>query len=92
LLDCSGVTDPKDTDGDGRGDCAEAYDTDGNGLILFPTDGLNAVRAALLPPGAGLGQFGRDGDFDVDGNNGVLFPTDALSGVKASLLPSFCVP
>jgi hypothetical protein len=92
LLDCAAVADPKDTDADGVGDCGEAYDTNGDGVVLFPTDGVNAVKASLLAAGAGAGQFGRDGVFDVDGNNVILFPSDGLSGVKAALVAGFCAP
>jgi hypothetical protein len=92
LLDCSTVTDSQDTDGDGMGDCQEVYDTDGNGAALFPSDGLNAVKVALLPAGLGAGFFGKDGAFDFNGDDALLFPTDGLNGVKAALLPAFCTP
>jgi hypothetical protein len=92
LVDCSTVADAQDSDADGKGDCAEAYDSNGDGAVLFPSDGVNAVRAALLGSGTGPGTFGKDGDFDVNGDNAILFPTDGLNGVKAALLPAFCTP
>jgi hypothetical protein len=82
----------QDSDGQGAGDCQEAYDTNGDGAVLFPTDGLNAVKASLLPAGTGAGQFGKDGAFDFNGDDALLFPTDGLNGVKAALLPAFCTP
>jgi hypothetical protein len=82
----------QDTDSDGQGDCQEVYDTNGDGAVLFPTDGLNAVKATLLPAGVGAGFFGKDGDFDFNGDDALLFPTDGLNGVKAALLPAFCTP
>jgi hypothetical protein len=68
---CKWGTDPKivDSDGDGKGDCIEACDTDGNGLCGFGDDALNSARATLLPAGTGTGKFGKDGDFDLNGNN-----------------------
>jgi hypothetical protein len=88
LLDCSTVPDTQDTDADGKGDCIEVYDTDGNGAALFPSDGLNAVKATLLTTSS----FGKDGAFDFNGDDALLFPTDGLNGVKAALLPAFCTP
>jgi hypothetical protein len=68
---CKWGTDPNvvDSDGDGKGDCIEACDTDGNGLCGFGDDALNSARATLLPAGIGAGKFGKDGDFDLNGNN-----------------------
>jgi hypothetical protein len=70
----------------------EVYDSDGNYVVLFPTDGLNAAKAALLPTGVGPGLFGKDGAFDFNGDDAILFPTDGINGVKAALLPAFCTP
>jgi hypothetical protein len=87
LLDCSSVLNPRDTDGDGRDDCKEAFDNDGNGQVLFPTDAQNTVKAALLAPTG----FGKDGAFDSDGNNAILFPTDAINILKVALTtPPLC--
>jgi hypothetical protein len=58
-----------DSDGDTLGDCTEAVDTDGNGIIDFGGDAINSARATLLPAGTGPGKFGKDGDFDLNGNN-----------------------
>jgi hypothetical protein len=68
---CKWGTNPNivDSDGDGKGDCIEACDTDGNGLCGFGDDALNSARATLLPAGTGTGKFGKDGDFDLNGNN-----------------------
>jgi hypothetical protein len=60
--------------------------------VLFPTDGLNAIKASTLPAGTGPNQFGKDGDFDFDGNDAILYPSDGLNGVKAALDPAFCTP
>ena len=66
---CKRGTDPavQDSDGDTLGDCTEAVDTNGNGVILgdFGGDALNSARATLLD----AGKFGKDGDFDLNGNN-----------------------
>jgi hypothetical protein len=82
---CKWGTDPTkvETDGDGIGDCIEAVDTDGNGVIDFGSDTLNSARATLLDPAA----FGKDGDFDLDGNNVVAgdFGADTLTVARMSL-------
>ena len=83
---CKWGTDPTkvDTDNDGIGDCKEAVDTDGNGIVDFGGDALNSARAALLPAGVGPGKFGKDGDFDLNGNDVVAgdFGADTLTVAK----------
>jgi hypothetical protein len=76
-----------DTDGDGLGDCREAADTNGDTVVLFPTDAINAVKVALLASGA----MGRDGVFDLNADGAILFPTDAVSAVKAALVAGSCL-
>jgi hypothetical protein len=88
---CKWGTDPNfaDSDGDGIGDCTEAVDTNGNGIILgdFGGDALNSARATLLPAGVGPGKFGKDGDFDLNGNNVLSgdFGADTLTTAKMTL-------
>jgi hypothetical protein len=88
---CKWGTDPavQDSDGDTLGDCTEAVDTNGNGVILgdFGGDGLNSARAALLPAGVGAGKFGKDGDFDLNGNGIVAgdFGADTLETARFTL-------
>jgi hypothetical protein len=89
---CKWGTDPTkvDTDGDTVGDCVEAVDTDGNGIILgdFGADALNSARATLLPAAA----FGKDGDFDLNGNNVIMgdFGTDTLETARFTLGIKVC--
>jgi hypothetical protein len=83
---CKWGTDPTkvDTDGDTKGDCIEAVDTDGNGLVDYGGDAINSARATLLPAGIGPGKFGKDGDFDLNGNNQLSgdFGTDTITTAK----------
>jgi hypothetical protein len=85
---CKWGTNPAvvDTDGDGRGDCKEAADADGNGVVDFVADTIYYAKAALLPPAL----FGKDGDFDIDGNNLVNFVGDVLEEAKFGLLTGLC--
>jgi hypothetical protein len=88
---CKWGTNPSivDSDNDGIGDCTEAVDTNGNGIILgdFGSDGLNSARATLLPAGVGAGKFGKDGDFDLNGNMVVEgdFGADTLTTARMTL-------
>ena len=84
---CKWGTDPAkvDTDADGKGDCKETVDTDGNGIVDFGTDALNSARAALVPAGVGAGKFGKDGDFDLDGNGVIDFGGDTLTVARFAL-------
>jgi hypothetical protein len=88
---CKWGTDPNvvDSDGDTRGDCTEAVDTNGNGIILgdFSADALNSARAAVLPAGTGPGHFGKTMDFDLNGNGLILgdFGADTLTTAKMTL-------
>jgi hypothetical protein len=83
---------PQDSDGDGIGDCIEAADTDGNGLVDFGGDAINSARATLLPAGVGAGKFGKDGDFDLNGNNVLAgdFGADTLTVAKIAFKISVC--
>jgi streptogramin lyase len=87
---CKWGTDPTviDSDGDGRGDCQEAADVDGNGVVNYGGDAIDVAKAALLPcPGSTC--FGKDGDFDIDGNSVVDF-ADALQVAKFALISGLC--
>jgi hypothetical protein len=74
-----------DSNLDGWGDCVEAVDTDGNGVLDFGSDALNSARAALLPAGIGPGTFGKTMDFDLDGNGIIDFGADTLTVARMSL-------
>jgi hypothetical protein len=69
-----------DSDGDTKGDCIEAVDTDGNGIVDYGSDAINSARATLLSPAA----FGKDGDFDLNGNNVIMgdFGADTITTAK----------
>ena len=69
-LDTSG-----DSDGDGKKDCVEANDTNGDGVQNFPGDTLNSARAAA-------GVIGRTLDFDLNGDGVVTFPGDTILSAK----------
>jgi len=85
---CKWGTNPAvlDSDGDTLGDCKEAADVDGNGVVNFPGDVIAYAKAAMLAPAA----FGRDGDFDIDGNNVINFPGDVIEEAKFGLLTGLC--
>jgi len=85
---CKWGTNPAvlDSDGDALGDCQEAADVDGNGVVNFTGDVIYYAKAALLAPAA----FGRDGDFDIDGNNVINFTGDVIQEAKFGLLPGLC--
>jgi hypothetical protein len=88
---CKWGTNPNivDSDGDTLGDCTEAVDTNGNGIILgdFSADALNSARATLLPAGVGPGRFGKTMDFDLNGNGIVAgdFGVDTLETDRFTL-------
>jgi hypothetical protein len=77
---------PQDSDGDGRGDCKEAADVDGDGAVTFVGDVIYYAKAALLTPSA----FGKDGDFDIDGNNVINFVGDVIQEAQFGLLAGVC--
>jgi len=89
---CKWGTNPNviDSDGDTIGDCVEAVDTNGNGIILgdFGADALNSARATLLSPTA----FGKDGDFDLNGNNVLAgdYGADTLETARFTLGVKVC--
>ena len=70
-------TDPKsiDTDRDGKGDCVEAADIDGNGVANFPGDTIAIAKAAN-------GIIGKTQDFDFNHDGVVNFPGDAVNHAK----------
>ena len=67
-----------DSDGDGKKDCTEANDTDGNGFQNFTGDTINSAKAAL-------GLIGKTMDFDLDGNGLVSFTGDTILSAKMAL-------
>jgi hypothetical protein len=93
---CKWGTDPnnQDSDSDGNlvtgpilgtgGDCVEAVDYDGNGIVDFGGDAIASAKATLLPAGTGTGKFGKDGDFDLNGNNTLSgdFGSDTITVAK----------
>jgi hypothetical protein len=72
---------------DADGDCIEAADTDGNGVVDFGGDALNSARATLLAAGVGAGKFGKTMDFDLNGNGIVAgdFGVDTLETARFTL-------
>jgi hypothetical protein len=85
---CKWGTNPAlvDSDGDTLGDCKEAADVDGNGVVSFTGDVIYYAKAALLPPAT----FGQDGDFDIDGNNNLNFTGDVIQEAKFGLIAGLC--
>ena len=85
---CKWGTNPNviDSDGDTLGDCKEAADVDGNGVVSFTGDVIYYAKAALLPPAT----FGQDGDFDIDGNNTLNFTGDVIQEAKFGLIAGLC--
>jgi subtilisin family serine protease len=77
---------PQDSDGDGRGDCKEAADVNGDGVVDFVADTIYYAKAALLP----LALFGKDGDFDLNGDGVIDFGADVLQEAKFALFPGIC--
>ena len=77
---CGWGTNPAvvDSDVDSRGDCKEAADVDGNGVLNFTGDAIAYAKAALLPPSS----FGKGGDFDIDKNGTVNFVGDVIQVLK----------
>jgi hypothetical protein len=85
---CKWGTNPAvlDSDADTLGDCREAADVDGNGVVNFPGDVIAYAKAILLSTAA----FGQDGDFDIDGNNALNFPGDVIQEAKFGLIAGLC--
>jgi hypothetical protein len=75
-----------DSDGDGLGDCMEAADVDGNGILDFGKDTMYYAKAALLPSAS----FGKTMDFDLDKNGVVDFGGDLLQEARFALFPGLC--
>jgi len=75
-----------DSDGDGKGDCKEAADVDGNGLVNFVGDTIYYAKAALLPPAS----FGKTMDFDIDKNGLVDFVGDVMQEARFALITGLC--
>ena len=75
-----------DSDGDTLGDCTEAADVDGNGVVSFVGDTIYYAKAALLAPSA----FGQDGDFDINGDNTLNFTGDVIQEAQFALTDGLC--
>jgi hypothetical protein len=75
-----------DSDGDGLGDCKEAADVNGDGIVDFVGDTLYYARAALLPRAS----FGRTMDFDINKDGLVDFGGDVIQETKFALFPELC--
>ena len=85
---CKWATNPAvlDSDADTLGDCKEAADVDGNGVVNFPGDVIAYAQAILLSTAT----FGQDGDFDIDGNNVLNFPGDVIQEAKFAFISGLC--
>jgi len=75
-----------DSDGDTHGDCKEAADVNGDGLMNFVGDTIYYAKAALLPPAS----FGKTMDFDIDKNGTVDFVGDVIQEAKFALIAGLC--
>jgi hypothetical protein len=75
-----------DSDGDTRGDCKEAADVDGNGLVNFVGDTMYYAQAILLPPAS----FGKTMDFDINKNGLVDFVGDVMLEAQFALITGMC--
>jgi hypothetical protein len=77
---CGWGTNPTvvNSDGDTLGDCKEAADVDGNGVLDFTGDIMAYAQASLLPPSA----FGKGGDFDIDKNGTVNYVGDVMQVIQ----------
>jgi hypothetical protein len=85
---CGWGTNPTliDTDGDGMGDCKEAADVNGDGILDYGQDALGVAKAVLLP----LSSFGKSGDFDIDKNGVLDFGIDVIQEVRYALGVKVC--
>ena len=72
-------TDPAkiDSDGDGKGDCKEAFDVTGDGVVNFPGDTIAVAKAANNIIAKSL-------DFDANKDGTVNFPGDAIASATRS--------
>ena len=61
--------------GDGKKDCVEANDTNGDGVQNFPGDTINSAKAANSI-------IQKTIDFDLNGDNVVNFPGDTILSAK----------
>jgi hypothetical protein len=64
-----------DSDDDGKKDCVEANDTNGDGVQNFPGDTIASAKAAN-------GIIGKTLDFDLNGDGVVNFPGDTILSAK----------
>jgi hypothetical protein len=87
---CKWGTNPAliDSDGDTLGDCKEAADVNGDGVVDFVTDTTYYAKAALLWPCPEC--FGRTMDFDLNGDGIVDFVADLIQETRFALTPGLC--
>jgi hypothetical protein len=85
---CKWGTNPNvvDSDGDGKGDCKEAADVNGDGVVNLAGDVMSYAKAAFFPPAA----FGKDGDFDINGDGIVDYVSDVIPEAKLALISGLC--
>jgi hypothetical protein len=74
-----------DSDGDSLGDCREAADVDGNGVVNFSGDTIAVSLAAQQFPAVA-----RSGVFDIDKNGVVNFTGDALTAARFGQITGLC--
>ena len=72
-----------DSDGDGKSDCKEIGDNDGNGSVST-SDLLNEARAALVASPAT-----KSGDMDID-KNGAVTTSDVIAEARIALIAGWC--
>jgi hypothetical protein len=72
-----------DIDGDGKGDCREVVDIDGDGVITFPGDVQRLANAYF---GAGA-----DVALDIDGDGTLTFPGDVMFAADVFYGARICV-
>jgi len=73
-----------DTDGDGKSDCQEIADVDGNGFANYTGDVIEIAHAAVTPGAV------RSGVMDENKDGIINFTTDVIFAAKVAVVPGFC--